>query len=341
MMKGRSGGLKALSALLLLTACAGQNSRPEAEKVTVTVETVRMSEGLGAADYVGEVRAAKTAVLSSRHSGTLEALNVSQGDRVSKGQTVAQVNSSMVQSSYDMAQATLKQAEDGYERVSKVHGSGSVADVKLVEVQTQLAKARAAMASAEQALEDCRIKAPFAGTVAEVYADQGVEASPAQPLVKIVDMSSVEIVIPVPEAEVNGLETGCKAYMDVPALGLEAIEVRLKSKGVTASPLSHTYDCTLVPPAPVKGLMPGMVCKVYMTREGGKAVVIPARVVRTDMNGRYVWTVDGTGRVCKKYVTVGGFSGEGVMIKEGLQEGDRLITEGSYKVSTGMEVKVK
>lgn len=328
---------------VIVAGCAGRGGRMQAEKVpvTVVVETVSVSEGSGAANYVGGVRASKTAVLSSKYGGTLVSLKVAQGDRVSQGQVVAEVDSRSVQSSYEMSRATLKQAEDGYERLMKVHGSGSVADVKLVEIETQLAKAKAAMAAAEQALEDCRIKAPFAGTVGDVYVDQGVELSVAEPVVKIVDVSSVEVVIPVPEAEIGDVKTGRKAYMDVPALGIRDIEMKVSSKGVVASPLSHTYDCVLRPVSKVPGLMPGMVCKVNMDREASESVVIPASVVRTDMDGRYVWTLGPDDVVCKTRVTTGGFSGDGVIITSGLVPGDRLITDGAYKVSSGMKVNVQ
>ena len=91
---------------------------------------------------------------------------------------------------------------------------------------------------------------------------------------------------------------------------------------------------------PVKGLMPGMVCKVYDRTQEGSSIVIPASVVRTDGTGRYVWTVTPENTVEKRYITAGGFSGKGIVVDSGLEEGDRVITEGTQKVSGGMKVKV-
>lgn len=56
-----------------------------------------------------------------------------------KGDVLAEVTSKNVLASYEISHATLRQAEDGYKRVKKVHESGTVADVKLVEIETQLA----------------------------------------------------------------------------------------------------------------------------------------------------------------------------------------------------------
>ena len=83
-----------------------------------------------------------------------------------------------------------------------------------------------------------------------------------------------------------------------------------------------------------------MVSRVYMSKNSEASITIPSSSVRTDMNGRYVWTVNEDNKVCKVYVTVDGFSGEGVIVTSGLGQGDRLIVEGISKISTGMKVKV-
>ena len=84
-----------------------------------------------------------------------------------------------------------------------------------------------------------------------------------------------------------------------------------------------------------------MVCKVHVESEDGGYLIIPASAVMTDMDGRYIWGVSPEDTVCKTYITVGGYAGDGIIVKEGLAEGDRIIVEGSRKVSTGMKVKAE
>ena len=197
-------------------------------------------------------------MVTDPYGGTLVSSSVSQGDRVKASQELAKVESSGVQSSYEMACATLRQAEDGYQRLSKVYGSGSVADVKMVEMQTNLEKARAAEASARKAVEDCTLKAPFSGVVGEIYAEEGEQLMVSAPVVKIVDVNSLQIKIPVPEGEIGALNIGRKAYMSVPAVSLKDVPLRLVRKGVVASSLAHTYECVLEPLSFVPSLMSGM-----------------------------------------------------------------------------------
>ena len=337
----KSGSLL-LCAALLLGSC-GNVRKKEVVKmpVKVRVESVGASKGGDVKTYVGRVESSKSVVVNSPFPAKLEQVNVKQGQKVRKNQQVAKIYSETVASTLNAARATMRQAQDGYDRLQKVKGNGSVPEIKVVEVETALAKARAALNSAQKAAYDCSVKAPFAGTVSEVYCEEGEDIPIAQPLVKIVDLSSLEISISVPETEISSLEIGAEAQVSVPALSETPVRARLVRKGVDASLASHSYECRLALCTPIENLMPGMVSKVVFrpASEGESLPLIPASVIRTDRNGRYVWTVGEDSRVAKTYVVTGEFVGKGVRILSGLSAGDRLIVEGAAKVSTGMQVE--
>ncbi len=327
-----------VAAAVILSGCGSRSGEQAATRtVNVQVQVVESSQNVNSKSYVGVVEPSKSTVLSSRYPGTLVKLAVSQGQRVSKGAVIAEVDAQSVKSSLEAAEATLEQAQDGYDRLKKVYESGSVADVKMVEIETQLAQAEASVKAARQAYNDCTVKAPYSGVISDVYVDEGIELSLAEPIAKIVDASSLEITFPVPEGEIGDVAVGTNAYITVPALGDETIECRISKKGVTASPLSHSYECTLKPTGSATGLMPGMVSKVYLASGGAEKIVIPAGAVKTGENSRYVWVAE-DGKAKRVDVTIGGFSGDGVIVSSGLKAGDRLIVKGGQKVSTGMAV---
>ena len=326
--------------VLMAVSCADKSNRKVVvkEPVNVGVMTVAPMNSQYYNVYVGEINASGSAVISTNHSGVLEAIKVKQGTHVKKGEVLAEVISKNVLTSYEMSHATLRQAEDGYERVKKVHESGTVADVKLVEIETQLAKARAAAKSSEQSLEDCKIKAPFDGTVSDVLVEQGVHVNPGTPILNIVDLSTIEVSIPVPEGEIGRIKIGQKALIDVPALNITGIEAHVALKGVTAAFPSHTYKCTLVPEKKQTNLYPGMVCKVRLSEVSDSLRIrIPASSVEMDSKGKFVWVVNDD-VVGRSYVTVDGYQEQGVIISSGLEPGDKVIVKGAAKVSTGMKV---
>lgn len=325
---------------LIALSCTDRSSKNTVvkEPINVGVLTVTPMSSQYYKVYVGEIGASGSAIISASHSGTLEALNVEQGTHVSKGDVMAEIESKNVLASYEISHATLRQAEDGYERVKKVHESGTVADVKLVEIETQLAKARAAAKSSELSLEECKIKAPFSGTVSDVLVEQGVHVNPGTPILKLVDLSTVEVAIPVPEGEIGRIKIGQRALIDVPALNVCGIEARVALKGVTATSPSHTYKCTLIPDKKQVNLYPGMVCKVRLSEVSDSLRIrIPASSVEMDANGKFVWILK-DGVVGRSYVTVDGYQEKGVIVSSGLEAGDKVIVKGAAKVSTGMKV---
>ena len=310
----------------------------EAAAVKVSVMSVSESRTAGTSAFIGSLEPVRKTTLSARHSGTLVELKVRKGDKVTKGQVVAVIGSQSVQSAWEMAHATLEQAEDGYRRASQVYESGGVADVKMVEISTQLSKARAAAATADKAMEDCTIKAPFDGLVSDVFSDEGVELDFFAPIARIVDISELEVRISVPESEIGGLEIGQHARLEV--AGMDSLGCTLSSRGVVASALSHSFDCTMKLDSQPYSLMPGMVCKVYLDRQGDSGIIVPASILQTGADGRYLWIVRDS-KVFRQPVSVGAFSGKGVTVTSGLEEGDLVIVKGYQKVSGGMRVDVQ
>lgn len=332
-----------VAALLLVAGCnsgRGQSASSERAPIAVKVQEITDVNSTDIISYVGTAEAVRSAVISAPNAGRLVSLDVSRGDRVSAGQTLGQIESQTVRSTWQMAQATLAQAEDGYERASKVYSSGSISEVQMVEIDTKLSQARAAAEAAQKALDDCTLKAPFDGYVSEVMAGESVQLNMFDPVLRLMDLSEIIIRFAVPESEINSLQVGQEVSVDVAATGSGALKGRILSKGIAASPLSHSYDCTASLDAGPGKLMPGMVCEVHISEYGSHGAVVPASVVQTGTDSRYLWTVR-DGRAQKTAVKVGGFSGSGVIITEGLAEGDQVIVEGYQKVSSGMKVTIE
>lgn len=330
----------ALLALLPLQSCRLANQDKAVAEPPV-VRVLRVERSVGAASstrYVGTVRSSRIVTVCANNSGTLESFTLRRGDRIDAAQQICRVESQTIRSAYAAAESSLRQAQDGYDRLSRASAGGSVPEVKMVEMESKLAQARASYEAAEKALSQCTVTAPFTGVVDEVYVSEGSELALMAPLIRLVDTRSPEIAFSVPEKELAGLRTGMEALVEVPALD-RSFKAVLKSKGVVASPLSHSYECLLEPRGSVDGLLPGMVCKISLAGGESDSVVIPASAVLTDNGGRYVWTVDSLDCVSKTYIRVNGYSGRGVVVDSGLDEGLRVIVEGSRKVSGGMKVK--
>lgn len=330
-----------LFCLICLVSCKTDrlrfNHTAEKQQIKVSVMEVTPQATPDRFSFIGTVIPSRTATVSAPHSGKLTTLSVRKGDVVRNGQILAKVESQTAKSTYKAAKASLDQARDAYDRAAQVYPQGSISEIQFIEIKTKLAQAEAAMESAAKALEDCNIKAPFAGVVSAVYVDEGEDLAIARRIASILDMNGLEIKIPVHENEIGNISKGIDALVDVPALGIESLKAKVIAKNLISSALSHSYDCNLKLDRIPQGLLPGMSVKVRFQTPGEVTLVVPSSAVQLDRNGKFVWLYD-DGTVRKAYISAGGYAGKGVIVSEGLSEGDKVITAGYQKISVGMKV---
>lgn len=334
----------AAATLLCVSSCQLaklKRVRVAPEPVKVTVMVARQSADVSRRSYIGTVETSKDAVIEAVHGGTVKKINVVRGQRVAAGEILAEVYSPSIESSLKAAKASLKQARDGYDRANRVFSSGSISEMKMVEVETKLAQAQASLAAAQAAYDDCQIKAPFDGRISEMNVHCGEYVTINTPMFSIVDACGLEVVVSVPESEVAGIKQKSRALAVFPALGDVSVNAEIKDKGLVANNLSHAYRCTLRLLETPEDLMCGMVCKVYMASDMVHGIVIPADIVKVASFGKYVWIIDKSGRVNRRTITMGGYSGKGIVVTSGLYEGDVIILEGMDKVSVGMKVQTQ
>lgn len=326
--------LLTLAAALSSCVLSSQRPLPVSDKpVKVKVMTVGAVVSDRTETYVGSLVADRGCVISSEFPSRLTSLKVRKGSRVAAGDTVAVVFSQTLVSARDAAKASYDRAADARERVRKMQGS--VSELQQVEVESKYAQAEASLLAAEDALSSTFITAPFSGVVSDVYVEQGVRLTAAQPLVRLVDLSSVKVSFTVSEKDLSAFPKGRRVGVEVPAVG-KTFPAVIESVALEAAPLSRTYECLARPQAYVRGMMPGMVCKVGLDVSDG-GIVIPASAVRTGEDGRYVWVVE-DGIVQKRPIEVDGYSGSGISVSSGLSDGDLLVISGIRKICGGMKV---
>lgn len=331
-------------AAVMLSACNAENNKGQAadEAVRVEVTQVKTATSDRTSRYSGTVEEESGTLLSFAVGGTVSRVLVDEGDRVGKGQLIATLDTEQLTHNHASAQAALAQAEDAYRRMEELHGKGSLPEIKWVEAQTALDRARAAEQVARKQLADCRLYAPFAGVISRKVAERGQNVAAGTTVAKLVSVGTLKVKIAVPENGVAQIAVGQKATVTVNALGGTSIRGTVGEKGIVADPLSRSYDVKLSLPKADRKLLPGMVADVAL--RGGNtsmACILPAHIVQIDeRNNEFVWLAVG-GKAVKRIVTVGGFTADGVTVTGGLADGDMVITAGAQKVSEGMRVEIK
>jgi RND family efflux transporter MFP subunit len=332
----------ALTICLLTTSCGHQSSTDAPSGVEVKTERVHRSEVPAQLNYSATIEESEGSTLSFSVAGTVRSVAVRLGQKVRRGDLIATLDDTTLRQQCEMAEATLEQCRDAYDRMKQLHDAGSLPEVQWVEAESRLRQAQAACTLARKNLRDVELRAPFAGFIAEKSADVGNNVLPGQSVAKLMTLDNIKVCVSVPESEICSINIGNEIEIRVPALNAQTFTGQVCEKGVAANPVSRTYEVKALVPNPDGLLMPGMLCTLTLraSEAEGQALLLPRGVVQLNSDNRYfVWVNDG-GKAARRYVTPTGFVGDQMVVSAGLTDGDEVIIEGQQKVSDGMDLIV-
>lgn len=373
-----------LAASMALCAGCGSQSDDTAEDdqtpVGTAVEVTEVTQGAMSTEYSvnGKVAADNEVQVFPMLAGQVLTLSVSEGDKVSKGQTLLSVDTSTVTStmsslreSYNAtktatdkaienAQISVQQAQLAVENTEALLEAGAAAEQDLTKAKQGLEQAQAgvAQARAQQAASLAQIQAsmdqinkqaslgtvtaPCAGTVTTVNVVQGGMASSAQPAVVIAEDSRVKIKASVSEDVFAGLHVGDSAGVQISVLSDEVKTAKILSLPAAANQQTNLYDVSVSVPEGSDPAIGSFATVIFYTDRRENTLSVPTECVLTgNDNERYLFTVDEGGTTAKRVTVETGLVGKTqTEITSGLTAGDRVVTKGQSYLSDGSAVRV-
>ncbi|MDE6460458.1 MAG: efflux RND transporter periplasmic adaptor subunit [Paramuribaculum sp.] len=337
-----------LGLTMLLTGCSNKDKPTAQGPIRVNVEVVgNTAIGTSGQEFSGTVEAADASTVSFSVPGTISKIYVEEGQKVSKGQKLAQIKSESLINSRNIARAELDEARDAYQRLKKLHDANALPDIKWVEIQSKLKQAENAAALADRAVADASIYSPLNGYVAQKFANEGQTVVPAEPILKVVNLNKLQVEISVPENEISlfGPEITARVTFDVE--DKMTVTGKISRKGVEADPLTRSYAVKFDIENPGDKIMPGMIGSVSVEGLGSEEsasahieITLPSQaVLLSSDNSQFVWIVK-DGKAQRKTVVADELSASGVIVKSGLVQGDSVIVAGMHKVGSGTPVTV-
>ncbi|MFO7800759.1 MAG: efflux RND transporter periplasmic adaptor subunit [Desulfovermiculus sp.] len=344
--------------------CLGCNGQPEADSASSTASqprpvvtmTVPEANGPRQVSYPGRVQAAVQTRLSFEQAGTIEDMRVHKGSRVQAGQVLAGLDPGDYrlavkdrQAGLHQVQARLEEARSSYKRVKALYETRNLSRKDLDKARGTLKAlearedaARNALHQAKKDIEDCLLRAPWAGKVADVPLEAHQTVQAGQPAVILNSEQDMEVEITVPEAVISGIEAGDMAQIHLDALPQAELAARVSEVGAQAGALG-TYPVVLVLEQGDSRIRAGMAAQANLrTKEGRQAVCVPVQAVVGESGGsRFVWKVDREhSTVGKHKVVVGDLTAQGVQILSGLKGGETIVLRGVHRLREGMHVRV-
>jgi membrane fusion protein (multidrug efflux system) len=354
-----------ISPVVLISCGEGESSQqqgPAQQALSVGAYTVKKQDVTGTDTYPGTVVPLNEVALRPQVSGYITNIYVEDGQQVTKGQKLYEIDRSKYQAAYQQAQANLQSARANLQRVQKdveryerLSEQEAIAQQQLDYARTDLQTAKAQLASAEAQVQSAAtdlsyavINAPFSGSIGISQVRIGAQVSPGQPLLNTISSENpiaVDIVINEQEiprfTRLRDSKPADSTFMLKLANGetyrhpgtLAAIDRAVNRQ-------TGTITVRLTFPNPERRLIAGMTVRVnVLNQDIGNQLVIPYKAVSEQLGEFYVYVVE-EGVAHQQNVTLGTRFGADIVVREGLEEGDVIVVEGFQRLREGSEVQI-
>ncbi len=355
--------------LLVLTTggCDRTKSNAEEEvKIPVEVMTVKLGEVVQSLTYSGDIKAEFEVKVFSKIPDRIEKLFVDVGDEVKKGVPLAKVVATTIEQAVRQAEAGLVAAKAQeanlrveFERAQRLTNENAMSAQQFDAIKTQYEavkaqaeQAEAMVKTAKSQLADATITAPIAGVIGNRYFDAGDMASPAMPLVTVVQMDRVKIIFNATEEDLGRLALGQKARIKVKTYGDIIFEGKVVKISPVLNPMTRMAEVEILIDNPDRKLKPGMYAQVeVITGVIENVIVVPrnATIESTSMeqvNGDdnviknyFVFVVDSS-KAQQRKLKVKYVNHRNVAVDSGIVVGEKLVISGQSNLREGAAVSI-
>lgn len=329
----------------LLFSCQG-NKQTDSPYPPRPVKIVQV-EALGTINklYTGIVQAEEFSILAFKVSGPLIALNVQEGQKVSKGALIARIDPLDYELQYETTQAAYNTAKAIYERNKRLYAQNAVAAQNLEIAEADYVKATSAINIAKRTLDYTRLTAPFSGIIEKKYVENFQKIQVGESIVKLVNPEEIEIYFILPETSIGLIEVPKTIFVefDTQKGKLFAADIKEYIYASDGSGIPITLKITDEEFAPFrKNVLPGFSCKVFfkLANTVSDNFIIPASALFNEDGKEYVWIVDPQARTAKRQEVKTLKFSDYALVKEGLNSDDYIITAGVLSVHDGQKVRL-
>ncbi|MBD8531853.1 efflux RND transporter periplasmic adaptor subunit [Massilia sp. CFBP 13647] len=337
---------------ILLTACSKEEPKPEPIRPVRAAVLAAGAAGVSA-DFSGEVRPRFESRLGFRVAGKITAREVDVGTVVKQGQTLMQLDPQDLKLAASGAQASLRAAETSrdladadYKRYQELRSKNFVSQSVLDGKRAALRAAQAEADAARAAFRGQSNQAGYAslvsdvdGVVTGIDAEVGQVVTAGTPVVRVARTDELDVVIGIPEDRVGDLRKASSVTVRMWARPDAAIAGRVREVSPVADAATRTYTAKIAIP-PSAGVRLGMTASVQVaSKSGGAGLRAPLTALHHEKGVTGVWLVE-NGAVRRVPVKIVGQAGNDVLLGEGVQAGQTVVTAGVNLLRPGQKVRI-
>ncbi|WP_417290671.1 efflux RND transporter periplasmic adaptor subunit [Corallibacter sp.] len=295
----------------------------------------------------GNVTTKNLLVITPEYNGILTNVYVKEGQKVTKGQTLAKIDDGGLSQQLSQLQIQADLAKTTYERQKRLWEQNIGSEIQYLQAKSTYESQNEAVNQLKQQIAKTTVKAPFTGTIDDVITEQGsVVAAGQTQLMRIVNLNDMYIETDVPERYVTDVTKGKHVNVEFPVLG-KTLDTEIRQAGDFINPANRTFKVEVAIPNADKAIKPNLTAKLKINDYTNKnAILIPQSIISENAEGeQYVYVVNDKnakeeGVAKRVIIKTGKTQGDIIEVLDGIENGIEIIQEGARSVKDGQTVKV-
>ncbi|WP_291864670.1 efflux RND transporter periplasmic adaptor subunit [Maribacter sp.] len=294
----------------------------------------------------GNVTTKNLLTITPEMSGILKTVTVKEGQRVSKGQTLAILDDGGIGQELAQLQIQADLAKTTFERQERLWEQKIGSEMDFLQAKSNYNAQSKAINQLQQQLAKTVVKAPFSGVIDDVITEPGnVTAAGQTPLFLLVNLNRMYIETDVPESHISNIKKNKAVLVDIPVLNKE-ISTKVAQVGSYINPANRTFKIEVNVPNPDKTIKPNLTAKLKINDYTSEnAVLIPQSIISENAKGQqYIYVLknkeNNHGEATRVIIKTGKTQDDLIEVLSGIEVGEEIIQEGARTVKNGQTVEV-
>lgn len=289
----------------------------------------------------GTVEAEQSVELYPERSGAITSIFVKEGQQVTKGQNLAQIDSSIIESSITELQTQLDLARTTFERQKRLWDQNIGSELQFLQAKAKKEGLENNLNSLREQAKKLKVTAPFSGIIDEIFIKEGGLAAPQLPAVRLVNLSKVHVESDVTESYLKTVRKNTEVELFFPSIG-KKIKAKIDQVGNFINPNNRSFKVRININNSNNELKANLLANVRINDFQNRGIVIPTKLIQKDrLDKKFVYTLQKQGNtfvVEKRYInTTLNYDNES-FIEEGLTENILIVDKGFRLVKANENV---
>ena len=291
----------------------------------------------------GTVESDNNVLIAPQSSGIVKKIHVNAGNKVTKGQLLAELDGSILESSIAEVENGLKLAETIFERQQRLWDKNIGSELEFLQAKNNKVGMEKRLATLKEQYKMTKIFTPLSGTVDEILIKEGEMAVAGMGAVRVVQLSNLKIKVDLSEVYISRIKKNDLVHVKIPATERE-FDLRVDAVSQVIDPQNRTFQIEMKVPKSEVGIKPNMLSVLTINDyTNDEALIVPLNIVQETGQEQFIFVaeqINGDWIARRRSVKTGNSYIDRAEVSSGLQEGEYVVTFGYQKLADGQKLAV-